>query len=182
MHTPTAVLAVLVLLAGSAGGSVVEARQNPPPFRTGVDLITIDVQITPSRSATIRDFVPSDFEITISGRKRPAVSATRLHDDTGTVAREPPRAHTAPECVFGFHRKTDRTTVHYLVGVEASEADRKEVKQVGTKMVDAAFAVQWIVWRSPIRRLASLWSAAGFDNVVALGADAHLLGIGPKPR
>jgi hypothetical protein len=42
-----------------------------------------------------------------------------------------------------------------LISVERTDADRREVKQVDVKLVETAFAVQWSVWRSPIRRLPS---------------------------
>jgi hypothetical protein len=50
-------------------------RQQPPPavFQGGVDLVTIDVQITPAEKATgpLRVLTPADFEITISGKSEP---------------------------------------------------------------------------------------------------------------
>ena len=82
-----------MILATSADGFVAKPQQvSPPPLRGGVDLVTIDVQIAPSREAPMRDFLLSDFDIRIAGRKRPAVSATLLHYDTGAVTRDPPRA------------------------------------------------------------------------------------------
>jgi hypothetical protein len=147
-----------VAVATSAGSGAVQAQQQPPPaFRANVDLITIDLQITPAKDAAMRALAPGDFDISISGRKRPARSATLLHYDTGAVTRDaiPPAAlGTDPACVFGFRRETDRTTAHYLVGVDAIDADRKEVKHVRAKVIDKAFAVQRYVWRSPIRRIA----------------------------
>lgn len=141
-----------MVLATAAGGLVAKSQQvSPPPLRGGVDLVTIDVQITPALEAPLRDFQLSDFDVRIAGQKRPAVSATLLHYDAGAITRDPPRAAT-PDCVFGFQRKSDRTTVHYLIGVDTTDADRKEVKQVDVKLVDAAYAVQRYVWRSPIRR------------------------------
>jgi hypothetical protein len=133
-------------------------RQQPPPtvFQGGVDLVTIDVQITPAEKATgpMRVLTPADFEIAISGKKRAATTETILHDDTGPVLHSfpipPPGA--SPACGFGSFRKTDRPTAHYLVAVEATAADRKQVKDVKLKVVDKAFSVQQYVWRSPIRR------------------------------
>jgi hypothetical protein len=52
------------------------ALQQPPPFRAGVDLVTIDVQITPAAKAPFRDLAPADFDISINDRQRTATSAT----------------------------------------------------------------------------------------------------------
>ena len=122
-------------------------------------MVTIDVQVAPAKDAPLRDLTTADFDVGIAGRKRLAVSATLLHYDEGAVTRSPrippSEAGTSPACVFGFHRKTDRPTAHYLVGVERSDADEKEVKQVRVNMVDKVFAVQGYVWRSPVKRRAS---------------------------
>ena len=145
--------------ASRASGPFGDVPQQPTAaFRTGVDLVTIDVQVTPARDAPIRAFSAADFDISIAGRKRPAASATHLHDDEGRVTRNPmalPDRDTPPTCVFGFQRKADRRTAHYLIGVERTEADRKEVKQVRVNMTDKAFAVQTYRWRSPISAVAT---------------------------
>jgi hypothetical protein len=156
---PTVALArafVTMVAVAAAGGHLVGASQQVPPMVQGqVDLVTIDVQVSPAKDATMRQLTAADFDIRISGRKRQAASATLLHYDEGTVARNSTAGGTgdsSPECVFGFHRTRDRTTAHYLVGVDRTDADRQEVKDLRINMVDKAFAVQQLVWRSPIHR------------------------------
>ena len=149
---PACAFLTTLAAASPAGGHLVEAQQ-PPAFRAGVDLVTIDVQITPAKDAPIRELTAADFEISISGQKRPAASATRLHFDDGTVTRDP-IASALPDCAFGFHRTTNRTTVHYVVGVEASDADRKDLDHLRVSMIDKAFVAQRYVWRSPVPRSA----------------------------
>jgi hypothetical protein len=153
---PACAFLITLAAASPAGGRLLEAQQSPPAFRAGVDLVTIDVQVTPVKNAPMRKLTAADFDISISGRKRPVVSVTPLHDDTGTVTRNPSATGagpgTFPDCVFGFQRKTNQPTAHYVVGVEATEADRKVVKQVRVKLVVKAFAIQRYVWRSPIPR------------------------------
>jgi hypothetical protein len=151
---------VMTMTAMTPGvGHAADAQQAlPPAFNGGVDLIIIDVQISPSSDAAMRDLTVSDFDIRIAGRKRSAVSATRLHYDEGKVVRNPPRADSGTEsaCVFGFFRTTDRPTAHYVVGVELIEPDRKEVRDVVVKVADKLFAAKHYMWRSPIRRSVSL--------------------------
>jgi hypothetical protein len=125
----------------------------PPVFQGGVDLIAIEVQITPAQKATglLRVLTPADFEITISGKKRAAATVAFLHNDTGPVHRFPfPADAYSSACSFGFLRTTDRPTAHYLVAVPATaadQADQKEVKDLRPKVVDKAFAVQQWEWR-----------------------------------
>jgi hypothetical protein len=150
-------IAVMPSRPGHAAGG---QQPQPQTFKAGVDLITIDVQISPSSDAPLRDFIVTDFDIRIAGRKRPAVSATRLHYDEGKVLRNPAGADsgTSSACVFGFYRPTNRPPAHYVVGVESIESDRQEVKDVAVKVADKLFAAKRYVWRSPIRRSVSLSS------------------------
>jgi hypothetical protein len=146
---------VATTLIGAAGHYPVTAEQSPTVLRASVDLVTIDVQVTPAKDAPFRQLTTADFDIRISGQKRAAASVTLLHNDEGTVSRNPgsssPHPPTAPGCVFGFHRKADRPTAHYVVAVERSEADKRDVKDVKVQVVDKAFAISTYVWRSPVR-------------------------------
>jgi hypothetical protein len=163
-----AVLVAAVATAAPAGVVVGQSVQEPPSFRAGTELVTVDVQIAATQRATIRDLVPADFVVEVGGRKRDRVSATRLHFDEGGVVKDPARASgSGPACVFGFHRAKDLRTVHYLIGVDRTEADRTEVKQVRVVLLDKALAVMSVVWRSPIR-------GAGRPPNSALEPTAHL--------
>jgi hypothetical protein len=147
---------VATTLIGAAGHYPVTAQQSPPVLRASVDLVTIDVQVTPAKDAPLRQFTAADFDIRISGQKRPPASVTFLHHDEGTVTRNPglstPQSAKPAECAFGLHRSVDRPTAHYVLAVDRSEADKREVKDVKVQVVDKAFAVPTYVWRSPIRR------------------------------
>ncbi|HMC77040.1 MAG TPA: hypothetical protein VKH34_07895 [Vicinamibacterales bacterium] len=110
----------------------------------------IEVQVIPVKDAPFRELTTADFEISISGRRRPATSASFLHFDKGPVTRNPETARL-PDCAFGFQRTKDRATAHYLVGVDRIDADRKGVRQVRVKMVDKVFAVPLHMWRSALR-------------------------------
>lgn len=152
------VAAACVLLATAAAAGLDarrdDAQQPPLTFRAAVDLLMIDVQVMPAKRAPLRDLTPADFEIRIAGRERPAVSVTLLHYDTGTVVQLPMSLRPklgVPACVFGFHRQADRTTAHYLVGVDARDTDRENVKQVRVAIADDAFVAAWWAWRSPAR-------------------------------
>jgi len=153
----TELLALATVLLAPIQQAVGPSLQAPPVLRAGVELVIIDVQVVPARGATLPELTASDFEISIAGRKRPAASVTRLHDDAGTIVRDSGvQGSSTSDCVFGFRRSTDRTTAHYLVGVERIDSDRKEVKDVRVKLVGKTVAVQQYIWRSPVSRRVSL--------------------------
>jgi hypothetical protein len=140
------------LAATTVDGRLAEGRQQPSPvFQAGIDLVMIEVQITSDTDAPWRELTIADFEISISGRRRPATSATFLHFDKGPVTRNPGETGSLPDCAFGFHRAKDRATAHYLVGVDRIDADRKVVRQVRVKMADKRFAAPLHMWRSSLR-------------------------------
>jgi VWFA-related protein len=77
-----AVVAGLVLYLGAApsehtirASAQATAPQTPSTFRTGIDLIPVDVQVSDASGEPIRDLSPDAFEVTINGRKRRVVSA-----------------------------------------------------------------------------------------------------------
>jgi hypothetical protein len=148
--------AAAVLLGGllvlSSPAATPRALADQSALRTGVVLLTIDVQVTPSKNARLRELTFADFEVTVSGRNRPVASAAFLHLDEASVAPNQPRPGqvSSSDCVFGFRRKLDRPTAHYRLAVEPVDTDRG-AKELKVKTVDPAFAAQWLVWRLPIR-------------------------------
>jgi hypothetical protein len=150
---PVAVVAVGIAVATAAAQALQGASQQAPPtFRSTVELLEIDAQVTPAKDAPLRELAPKDFNVTIQGRSRPVVGATFLHYDDRAPVRNPPPNAASDACVFGFHRRVDRVTAHYLVAVDRSGADRIDVKEVRVKPVDKAFTVLSFAWRSPVRK------------------------------
>jgi VWFA-related protein len=74
----TAVLSAAPVFAGPQG------TQQPPPtrFRTGVDLIAVDVQVIDREGHPIADLGPDKFEVKINGRRRRVVTAELIRPDT----------------------------------------------------------------------------------------------------
>jgi len=70
-------LAAAPAIAGPAG----QAAQ-PPRFRTGVDLIAVDVQVIDRDGHPIADLGPEKFEVKINGRRRRVVTAELIRPDT----------------------------------------------------------------------------------------------------
>src|SRR5438067_2131703 len=55
--------------------SVVHAQQPSPRFRSGVDVVGVDVTVVDDRGRPIEGLGPSDFTVRIDGRPRRVVSA-----------------------------------------------------------------------------------------------------------
>lgn len=61
------------------GGPGLSARQTPPEqapaFRSGVELVTVDVGVVDKQGRPLRGLVPADFVVTVGGQPRRVVSA-----------------------------------------------------------------------------------------------------------
>jgi hypothetical protein len=82
--------ASISLLAG--GGSAIAVQQRAadqaPPFRSGVEVVTIDAGVADRQGQPLRGLTAADFAVTVDGRPRRVVSAE-------FVSREEPRAAAA---------------------------------------------------------------------------------------
>jgi VWFA-related protein len=70
-----------VLMQAPAGTQ----QQQPPAFRSGVELVSVDVQVVDKRGQPITGLKPEQFEVNIDGRKRQVVSAQLIDSATGTL-------------------------------------------------------------------------------------------------
>ena len=103
MTTLVTLAAALLAAASLLAVPSAPAQQTPPTrFRTGVDLIAVDVQVIDRDGHPIADLGPDKFEVKINGRRRRVVTAELIRPDTalqpapvapGTVAgpARPPR-------------------------------------------------------------------------------------------
>ena len=81
------------MLAGAA-----TFAQTPPPFRSGVDLVAVDVDIVDRDGAPVADLGPDDFQVSIDGKPRKLVSAEFVRVQTPSSSAAAPRA-TPPTVV-----------------------------------------------------------------------------------
>lgn len=93
----------LVLLLAAAPPAL--AAPPPPPqaptrFRTGVDLIAIDVQVIDKEGHPIADLGPDKFQVTINGRRRRVVTAELIRPETSAA----PAMAAAPGTPSGAER------------------------------------------------------------------------------
>ncbi len=62
------------VLPPTVGSDVGAASQAPPVFRSGVDLVAVDVQVVGGDGTPIESLGPGDFDVSIDGRRRRVVS------------------------------------------------------------------------------------------------------------
>jgi VWFA-related protein len=79
MHKTFVTLAALLSMTAAAlpaTGQTQDAAQKPPTtFRSGLDLIAVDVQVIDREGSPVAGLGPDKFEVTINGRRRRVVSA-----------------------------------------------------------------------------------------------------------
>ena len=85
IRLPGAVVAALALAASAAAQ---ERQQEQPTFRTGVDLIAVDVAVVDSRGRPVEDLRAPDFAVKIDGETRRVVSAELVKVDVEAARRE----------------------------------------------------------------------------------------------
>jgi Ca-activated chloride channel family protein len=78
------VLSLVAAIAWPVGGGVM-ARQGPPTFRGGVNLVSLNVVVKDSRGRPIRDLAGGDFEVLDQGRTT-KITDFRVDDDPISVA------------------------------------------------------------------------------------------------
>ena len=66
-------------------------QQQPPTFKSGVELVAVDVHVVDKHGNPIVDLRPDEFEVTISGRQRRVATVALV---TYARADAPPAPHT----------------------------------------------------------------------------------------
>ena len=69
-------LAAIVFVCGGLSISAQQAPPDPrPAFRSGVELVTLDVGVVDKQGQPLRGLAPGDFTVTVNGARRRVVSA-----------------------------------------------------------------------------------------------------------
>src|SRR5262245_61015131 len=91
-----------VLFLATAAGAV-RAQQDPPRFRSSVDVTSIDVSVVDGRGKPILDLKPEEFSVRIDNAARRVVSAewTPLMTETGPPPPPPPEGYSTNEALSG---------------------------------------------------------------------------------
>lgn len=77
--------AAVVLAALVASASAPRAQQQPPTFKSGVELVMVDVQVVDKKGQPIPALRADQFDVSIDGKRRTVVSAQLVDAATGTA-------------------------------------------------------------------------------------------------
>src|SRR5687767_14855137 len=169
MHTKL-ILAALTLVAGATP----LAAQDPPPFKSKVELVSVDVQVVDKDGKPIAGMKPEDFEVTIEGRKRTVVSAQLIQFQSAAQA----AATSAPTPGAAASPSGAPQRRIYVIGVDeqsirhgsaraAMEAAKRFIAQLGPDdLVGLVAYPQGMVRIDPTDNRAQV--IAGLDKVRAL--------------
>jgi VWFA-related protein len=130
MSVPAITLASTALLA-----SAPSAQQQEPILKSGIELVTIDVQVVDNKGQPIAGLRPDQFEVSIDGKRRRVVSAQFVDAATGTaetatgVADEPgPRQPVTPGNLYVL--AVDQGSFRAVNAPSAMHAVREFVKRL----------------------------------------------------
>lgn len=85
---------LVLLIVGTAAVTIAAQapqEQQPaqgPTFRTGVDVIAVDVAVVDDRGRPVADLLPPDFVVKIDGRERRVVSAEQVRIDVEAARKQ----------------------------------------------------------------------------------------------
>ncbi|MEO5741012.1 MAG: VWA domain-containing protein, partial [Vicinamibacterales bacterium] len=87
-----AMLSVLVALsvAGTGTGELLAQSDRAPVFRSGVEVMEVDVTVVDAKGMPVRDLRVPEFTVTVDGQPRRVISAEFVSDSSTSPA-EPPR-------------------------------------------------------------------------------------------
>ena len=81
---------VLAVTAGAATLSAQQQAETPPQgptFRTGVDVIAVDVAVVDGKGVPVENLLPPDFIVKIDGQPRRVVTAEHFNIDVEAARR-----------------------------------------------------------------------------------------------
>lgn len=117
---------VLASLLCAVGASAAAAAQQPPPqFRSGVDLMTIDVTVTTADGRPVADLGAGDFVVSVGGQPRKVLMA-RFSGASGRATAAPPARMDSPAALVSNARTAFGRNVLIVV-------DRDSIQTGGEK-------------------------------------------------
>src|SRR5919198_5481502 len=82
---------VAALIACAVSASLLAQQQQPPTFRGGINLITLDITATGPDGWPVRDLRPNEITLVVNGRER-AIKSFELMEVAPPRAQRPARA------------------------------------------------------------------------------------------
>ena len=150
--------ALIPVLRSSAGPQLSAQSDQAPVFRSGVEVMEVDVTVVDGQGMPIRDLRAPEFTVTIDGQPRRVVSAEFVADST---ASSHPSRGRARSVRVEQHRPAPRPPHHAGRSI-ATTSTRTRARQSLAPLKDFVNEPRrrTIAWRSSrFRRLGHLWTS-----------------------
>src|SRR5688572_32798067 len=121
---------VLAVMAGGVSLSAQQQAETPaqgPTFRTGVDVIAVDVAVVDAKGAPVENLLPPDFIVKIDGQPRRVVTAEHFKIDVEAAKRE---AADPFETLYTTNLKPPNGR-QIVIAVDQGNIRRSEERRVG---------------------------------------------------
>jgi hypothetical protein len=132
------------LLVAAGVIAIADAQQPRPAFRVEAELFTLKVQVVAPRGKGLPVLSAEQFEVRVGGRKRNVMLAELIGQDEGGSSAGAVRGRLDDTDLAGLTRNEEKLfrppvgqrSALYLLGVEVTDAERRNVKvRVGHKDV-----------------------------------------------
>ena len=128
---------------------VIRAQQPRPTFRSGVDLVTVEVQVVDRDGRPIPTLGLADFEVKIDGRKRNVVSATLV--DYDPAIREEALKKAPPSLATYLNKPRDRMFIIAVDEASLKPGDAKVAMTAAKKFIDTLHPTDYVaLYKYPI--------------------------------
>ena len=123
--------------------------QQRPTFRSGVDLVTVEVEVVDRDGKPIPTLGLADFEVKIDGRKRNVVSATLI--DYDPAIREEAQKKAPPSLATYMNKPRDRMFIIAVDEASLSPGDAKVAMTAAKKFIDTLHPTDYVaLYKYPI--------------------------------
>ena len=124
-------------------------QQQRPTFRSGVDLVTVEVQVVDRDGRPIPTLGLADFEVKIDGRKRNVVSATLV--DYDPAIREEALKKAPPSLSTYMNKPRDRMFIIAVDEASLKPGDARVAMTAAKKFIDTLHPTDYVaLYKYPI--------------------------------
>ena len=159
-ESPMRILLSMLIALGTAGfgtREVLAQTDQPPVFRSGVEVMEVDVTVVDAKGMPLRDLRAPDFTVTVDGQPRRVISAEFISDNAaaGKIPARPSRSARIEQ-----HRSASGASDHDCGRSQQHRYHRAAQRDGGAQAVRQRSFLPTIVCRSsPFHLQVRTWSS-----------------------